>query len=134
MRHSSDWSITVYLPLTLIGLALAVYLAAQIGAASRSSRTMRWQLENLDVQIQNLEKGQEQLEQLLSMRENQVKQAEQIKGQYSTLLQDMLVLAETDADTRKVVEKWGIRQTQKPDASKARDSITAPFPATSSEK
>ncbi len=71
---------------------------------------MRWQLENIDKQIKSLKEAKTQFAELISKREEQVKQSSQVQVQYTNLLNDILDLAKTDTDAQKVVQKHGIQR------------------------
>lgn len=103
-------SISVHIPVTLLSLAIAVFFASQIGAATRSVQTMDWQKENHEKQIKQLEDGEKQLTQLVENRKEVVGQSQKVQEQYTALLKDVLDLAKTDADAAEVVKKWNIQQ------------------------
>jgi septation ring formation regulator EzrA len=97
---------------TLVALALSIFFASQIGNAQRGVDTIRWQLENVDKQMTQLKEGQKQLGDLVSQREDSVKQAQAVQQQYNALLNDVMELARTDADAQKIIEKWKIQRTE----------------------
>src|SRR4051812_43414802 len=100
-------SFNVQLPVTLLALAAAVFLGAQIGAVNRSGSTMRWQLTNFDTQITNLKDAKKQFAEAIVKREDQVKQSGQVQAQYTALLNEVLDLSKVDEDAKKLVQKWG---------------------------
>jgi hypothetical protein len=110
-------SLGVHLPLSLLALTLAVFLAAQIGAAQSGGKVMRWQLENVDKQIENVKTAQKQYGESIQKRDEMVKQAGQVQQQYTALLNEVLDLAKDDEDARTVVPKWGIQRNQAAAAS-----------------
>jgi hypothetical protein len=59
-----------------------------------------------------LKEGQKQLGDLVSQREDSVKQAQAVQQQYNALLNDVMELAKTDADAQKIIEKWKIQRTE----------------------
>ena len=109
----------LHLPLALLALAFAMFLAAQIATVNRGGKTMRWQLANFDKQDSNLKDAQKQFAELLQAREKLVKQSGQVQQQYTALLNDVLDLAKDDADAKTVVEKWGIQRQPNPPAGGA---------------
>jgi uncharacterized protein involved in exopolysaccharide biosynthesis len=112
--YSSKPGLSVHVPMALLGLAIAIFLCAQIGAASQGAKTMKWQLGNLDSQVENLQKAQKDFDDAMVKREELVKQAAAIEAQYTSLLNDVLELAKEDEDARKVVEKWKIQRSAPP--------------------
>lgn len=114
-------AISIHVPLMLVALSIAVFLAAQIGAVNRSGKTMEWQLGNLDKQIENLKEAKKQLAELITQRDDLVKQSAQVQQQYTSLLNDVLDLAKDDGDAKKVVEKWGIQRQQPPAGEAKKD-------------
>jgi dsDNA-specific endonuclease/ATPase MutS2 len=113
-----SYHLSIHVPAGLLALAVALFLVAQLASVSQGSKALGWQITSTETQITNLEDTEKQLLTLLSEREALVKQADQVKGQYVALLNDVLELAKTDEDARKIVEKWNIRQ-QAPAADKA---------------
>jgi hypothetical protein len=103
-------SISVHIPVTFLALAIAVFFASQIGAATRSLDTMNWQSENYDKQSKQLEDSEKQLTELVEKRKEVVTQSQKVQEQYTALLKDVLELAKTDKDAAEVVEKWKIQQ------------------------
>ena len=61
--------VSVHLPLTVLALAIAVFLGAQIMSVKRSGQTMTWQLSNLDKQNANLKDAQKNFAELIKKRE-----------------------------------------------------------------
>ncbi len=109
----------IHLPITLLALAAAVFFGAQIGAVNRGGTTIKWQLANMDKQITNLKEAKKQYDDLITKRADLVKQSTAVQAQYTSLLTDVLDLAKTDDDAKKIVEKWGIQRPVPPaDASK----------------
>jgi hypothetical protein len=111
-------SLSVHIPVTLLALAIAVFFASQIGAATRSLDTMNWQSDNYTKQIKQLEDGEKQLTELVEKRKELVGQSQKVQEQYTALLKDVLDLAKSDADAKEVVEKWKIQQAAPPDDTK----------------
>jgi len=103
-------SSTLHLPFTLLALAIAVFLGAQITSVNRSGKTMRWQLANLDQQAANIQEAQKRLASLIQQREDLVKQSAQVQQQYTALFNEVLDLAKDDEDAKAVVQKWGIQK------------------------
>lgn len=112
---------SVHLPVGLLALALAVFLAAQIGAASQGSKTMDWQLQNLDKQLAQLMESKDKMEKLLVDREPVVAESKTVLDQYTKLFNEVLDLAKTDPDAARIVEKWKITRSAPPEADAAGD-------------
>ncbi len=104
--------ISLHIPLGLLSIAAGVFLLSQIQGVERASQTARWQLSNMARQATALTDNQQKFDELLTTREAQVKQAEAIQGQYTSLLEEMLELAKTDEDARKFVEKWQLKRNE----------------------
>jgi hypothetical protein len=102
--------ISAHIPTGLLGLAISLFFLAQLGSVSQGSKALKWQISSTETQINTLTETEKQLGELLVQREALVKQADQVKSQYVSLLNDVLELAKTDEDARKIVEKWNIRQ------------------------
>jgi predicted transcriptional regulator len=117
-------SSTLHLPFTLLALAIAVFLGAQITSVNRSGKTMRWQLANLDQQAGNIQEAQKRLASLIQQREDLVKQSAQVQQQYTALFNEVLDLAKDDEDAKAVVQKWGI-QKQAPASGSAEPASEA---------
>jgi hypothetical protein len=111
-------SISVHIPAFLLGAAIAVFFASQIGSASRSIETMTWQKENYEKQITQLEDGEKQLTELVEKRKELVGQSQKVQEQYTALLKDVLDLSKTDADAAEVVKKYNIQQAAPSDEAK----------------
>ena len=111
---SRSSSLSVHIPVALLALSMSVFFMSQIGAATRSSETIDWQLGNLDKQLTNIKNGQSELTELIAKREEIVKQSTAVQEQYTKLLNDVIELAKTDADAQKVIEKWKIQKSEPP--------------------
>jgi len=96
-------------PIGLICLALAGFLLSQIVGELQNDASLKWQKKNLLAQASELEKAEARLGELVKQRETLVGQSEKVKADYMALLGGLLELAKTDADARKIVEKWGIQ-------------------------
>ena len=120
--------VSVHLPLTVLALAIAVFLGAQIMSVKRSGQTMTWQLSNLDKQNANLKDAQKNFAELIKKREETVNQSLQIQKQYTALFNEVLELSKDDTDAKTVVQKWGI-QRQANQESGAAPASSAPSSA-----
>jgi len=116
----------MHIPIAIACLALSLFLAAQIGAVRQGFDSMEWQKSNLDKQMAALGDTGTKLTDLIKQREAIVKQSEQVQAQYTALLTDVIELAKTDADAKKVVEKWKIQQQQPPATTAAPDASSKP--------
>jgi hypothetical protein len=114
MEGPSRSSLSVHIPVALLALSISVFFMSQIGAATRSSETIDWQLGNLEKQLTNIKDGQSQLTDLIAKREELVKQSTAVQEQYTKLLNDVIELAKTDADAARVIEKWKIQRSEPP--------------------
>ena len=121
-HESSSGSDKSPLAFFLLGLTAVVFFASQIAMAGRNRETMRWQLENLEKQITSLRDAKTQFADLISKREDQVKQSSQIQLQYTNLLNEILDLAQTDEDAKKVVQKFGIQRQNPPSGSSEKEA------------
>jgi len=101
---------SVHLPVGLLSLSIAIFIASQIGAANRVKDTMNWQLESLEKQSAQLKDAKKQFEVQLNKRDDQVKQAAAIQQQYQALLNDVLDLSKSDPDAAKIVEKYKVQR------------------------
>ena len=117
MNPDSPSRMSVHLPLSLLALAAAIFLGAQIGAVHQGSKTMQWQLENLDQQNANLKEAQQQLAAAITARDELVKQSGQIQQQYTAVFTDLLDLAKNDPDAAKIVNKYKIQLNAPPAAA-----------------
>lgn len=122
-------NISVHFPLTLVALSLAIFFWSQIGAASRTSDTIQWQLGNLDKGLAEVKDAQKQLGDLIARQGPVLEQAKAVQEQYTKLLNDVLDLAKNDADTQAVVEKWKIQRTEAPAGAAGGEAGAAPAPA-----
>lgn len=120
MENQQPRSLSVHIPVTLLSLAIAIFLASQIGAASRTSATITWQLTNLDKGLGELKGAQKQLDDLIGQAKPVVEQAKAVQENYTKLFKEVLDLAKTDKDAQAVVEKWKI-QSNEPAAAPAAD-------------
>jgi hypothetical protein len=125
-ESSSAPRMSVHLPIGLLSLAIAIFIASQLGAANRVKATMNWQLDNLEKQSAQLKDAKKQFDAALVKRDELVKQAGAIQQQYTSLLNDVLELSKTDPDAAKVVEKYKIRPAQDTPAPAETDKKTDP--------
>ena len=103
---------TIHLPVALIAAALSFFIFAQISNLGQNAASMKWQSENLSRQLASLNEGSKNLENLLGQRESLVQQSLQLQERYTALLSDIIDLAQTDADTKSIVEKYKIAKQQ----------------------
>ncbi len=118
-NESDSCSMNSNLPVTLLALAATVFIAAQLGSIQTGAKTMKWQSTNLDKQITSLKEAKKSNAELIPKRDELVKQATQVQAQYSSLLNEVLDLAKTDEDAKKVIQKWGIQRQNPPEAGPA---------------
>jgi len=105
-------SISVHIPVALLSLSLSVFFISQIGAASRSTETMKWQIDNFEKQLIAIKNRQSELTQVIAEREKLVEQSATVQEHYTKLFTDVLDLAKTDADAAKIIEKWKIQRNE----------------------
>lgn len=108
---------SLHIPFTLLAIAIAVLLGAQIGAAKKSAEIMVWQRDTLEKQITNMQAADKQLAEAVTKRETLVKQSTELQNQLQTLLNDLLDLAKEDPDAKQIIEKWKISRAQPPAAN-----------------
>lgn len=105
-------NLSIHLATGLVALALCLFFAAQIASIAQTAKIIDWQISSNTNQSQALDETEKQLRELSAQREALVKQSEQVKSQYVSLLNDVLELAKTDDDAKTIVEKWNIRQQE----------------------
>ncbi len=120
--ESQPRSLSVHIPVTLLSLALAIFFASQIGAASRTSATITWQLNNLDKGLGELKTAQKQADELLAQAKAVVDQAGKVQENYTNLFKEVIELAKTDKDAKGVVEKWKIQVNEPAPGAAAPDA------------
>ncbi len=118
---------SLHLPFAVLALAIAVLLCSQIGSASKSTEIMRWQRENLEKQIASMKEMDQQYAEVIEKNGALVEQSLQLQKQLESLANDLLDLAQTDADSKQIVEKWKIQRSAAPAAPAAKtEEATAP--------
>ncbi len=110
--HQPSPFTSIHAPLAILGLAIACFLWTNIDNARHGADVMEWQAQNLQTQLDNLKKGEEQLVDALKQRDTLVEQAKTVEAQYTSLLTDLIELAKDDEDTMKVVQKWNIQRQE----------------------
>jgi hypothetical protein len=118
MNDQPPRSFSVHVPLTFLLLSLAVFFASQIGAASRSTSTIKWQLENYEKQITQLVEGEKNIKDQLEKNKPLVEQSTKVQEQYTALFNEVLELAKTDKDAQAIVDKWKIQRSAPPEGEK----------------
>ena len=104
--------------LALLSAAFCIFLFSQISNLGQNASSMRWQSENLNRQIESLTGAEKNAQELIKQREATVQQTQQVQERYTSLLTDIIQLAETDPDAKSVVEKYKIAR-QKTDSAPA---------------
>lgn len=112
MENQQPRTLSVHIPVTLLSLAIAVFLASQIGAASRTSATINWQLSNLEKGLTELKGASTQLDNLIAQAKPTVDSALKVQENYTNLFKEVLELAKSDKDAKTVVEKWKIQSNE----------------------
>lgn len=121
MSTESNNSSNGHLPLALIAVTIAILLAGQIGATRQGASFMRFQSENLEKQIAQMQALDKQAAEAIKQRDAVVKQANEIQNQLQSLLNELLDLAEKDKDkdAAAIIEKWKVQRNQPPTAPAA---------------
>ena len=109
----------IYLPLALIAAAFSIFLYSQISNLGQNASSMRWQGENLGRQILAINESMRNLDGLIKQREALVEQSTQLQARYTSLLTEILDLAQTDNDAKGIVEKYKISRQQNSDSQAA---------------
>jgi chromosome segregation ATPase len=104
--------------LALLSAAFCIFIFSQISNLGQNASSMKWQSENLNRQIQSLTGAEKNAQDLIKQREATVQQTQQMQERYTSLLTDILQLADTDPDAKSVVEKYKIAR-QKTDSAPA---------------
>ena len=102
----------IFLPLALIAAAFSIFLFSQISNLGQNASSMRWQGENLSRQIAAINESIQNLSALSKQREALVEQSQQLQARYTSLLTEILDLAQTDNDAKGIVEKYKISRQQ----------------------
>ena len=102
--------------LALLSAAFCIFIFSQISNLGQNASSMKWQSENLNRQIQSLTGAEKNAQELIKQREATVQQTQQMQERYTSLLTDILQLADTDPDAKSVVEKYKIAR-QKTDSA-----------------
>src|SRR3954453_23371222 len=111
--------------LALLAMAVALFFAAQIGAAAKQSKMMSWQMDNGKKQIETATANEGQFKELIKQQDVVVKQVATLQSEYQKIFEELLALAEKDKDpdADAIVKHWNIaRNNNKPaDADKDKD-------------
>jgi len=129
MENQQPRSISVHVPVTLLSLAFAIFFASQIGAASRTSATITWQLNNLEKGLTELKGAEKQLDDLIEKAKPVVEQGGKVQENYTKLFKEVIDLAKTDKDAQAVVEKWKIQSNEPAPGTAPAGGAAAPAPA-----
>ena len=126
MNDQPSRSLSVHVPLTFLLLSMAVFFASQIGAASRSTSTIKWQRENYEKQIVQLAEGEKNIKDQLEKNKPLVEQSTKVQELYTALFNEVLELAKTDKDAQGIVEKWKIQRSAPAEGEKASEEKKQP--------
>ena len=103
--------ISLHLPFGILALAFAIFIGVELRSAGKQADVMKWQLSNLDKQADALKSAQAQLSDLIVQRNEVVKNANSVQGQYMNLFNELIDMSvKGDKDAKEVVEKWGIKR------------------------
>jgi hypothetical protein len=121
--------ISSHLPLTLLGAAAIMFLAAQLGSIRQGTSNMKWQLENADKVIKSLTEAQKQLNTNVETRKALVAQSEQLQKQFTDLMKELDELSRGgDKDAEMIIKGYGIKVNEPP-ASNSTPAPAAEKPA-----
>jgi hypothetical protein len=95
--------------LPVIALAFALFLVGKTMEIRQSNTALTWQGRNFQHQLEAFTATQDNLSALLLERESLVEESRKVSFGYNAFLNDLIHLAETDADARAVVEKFSIK-------------------------
>lgn len=113
-NEPSSPSNSLHLPLGLLALAFAVFLGSQIGANNTLATITKWQNENITKGIENYKEADKQAAEAIKNRESLVKQSGEFRTQFDGLLTELLELAPTDPEAKKIVDAMGIQRVATP--------------------
>ena len=100
------------LPILLLALTICLYLATQLTALQAGAKTIRWQMGNVEKQIENVKAAEKQADDAAARLAEPFKQATDRQTEYSALFNDVYNLSKDDDDTKTVVTKWKIQRNQ----------------------
>lgn len=103
----------LHFPIAILALAFAVFLGTQIGAAKQSVDITRWQIETARTNLERLKTQETQYAEALKNRETDVEKSKELQAQLEALLNDLLELADNDADAKRIVQKWNVKRNAK---------------------
>jgi hypothetical protein len=111
--------------IALLALAIALFFAAQIGAAAKQSKMMSWQMDNGKKQIETATTNEGQFKELIKQQDTVVKQVAVLQSEYQKIFEELLTLAEKDKDpdADAIIKHWKIERSDKKaaDADKDKD-------------
>lgn len=109
--NCSSPSACLHVPLIILGLAFAFFLMLQRSAILQSRETMKVQIAALETRSKNLKEGNEKLDKSIADRTALVDQSEQTQKLFTTVMSDLVELANTDKEAKAIVDGYGIRVT-----------------------
>lgn len=127
----SNGSGSAQIGLALLSAAFCIFLFSQISNLGQNASSMKWQGENLNRQIQSLTGAEKNAQELIKQREATVQQTQQVQERYTSLLTDVIELAETDPDAKSVVEKYKISRQKSASTPSAPSTPSAVAPVNS---
>src|SRR4051794_19147818 len=100
--------------IALLAIALALFFAAQIGAAAKQSKMMSWQMDNGKKQIETATANEAQFKELIKQQDVVVKQVATLQSEYQKIFEELLTLADKDKDpdAQAIVERWKIARNE----------------------
>ena len=97
---------SIHTPLALVALALSVLFFSQIKAVGNAKETMLWQSKNVDKQIADYKKANEQLAKAIEERTPNAAASSDMQTRFALLIKKVNELAEGekgDADAKKII-------------------------------
>lgn len=101
--------ISIYTPVALVALALAVLFFSQIKGVGTATETMKWQSSNADKQTAQLKDGKEKLAKAIDDRKPLVAQSETLQKTFTEMMKDVNALYDKDPDAKKIIDGYGIK-------------------------
>lgn len=104
----------------LLSLAACVVLGAQLHVASIEKPLFNAQLNYSAQRLTAVRNTQQQTDEAIKTRDEQIKLSAELEVKYAALLTDLLELAKTDPDARALVVKWKMQQQGQPPLTESR--------------
>jgi predicted transcriptional regulator len=122
---STSDSPSAHVPIALLGVALSIFLFAQIRQSSATSETLKKNITNAEESSKTLKNNEKQVSEMNAKNEPTMKQAKALFEEQQKFLNDVLELAKDDDNAKRVVAAHGIAKSG-PDAPAATPAPAAP--------